>query len=84
MLADYGVSYAIIGHSERRRLFRETDAEVAARFRSAQDNGLTPILCVGESLEQREQGVTGQLVPLLWARTCFSRVRPAWLAMRGF
>lgn len=62
MLADYGVSYAIIGHSERRRLFRETDAEVAARFRSAQDNGLTPILCVGESLEQREQGVTGQTV----------------------
>lgn len=53
---DLGASYAIVGHSERRRLFAETDAVVAAKFRAAQDAGLTPILCIGETLEQRRSG----------------------------
>ena len=53
---DLGASYAIVGHSERRCLFAETDAVVAAKFRAAQGAGLTPILCVGETLEQRRRG----------------------------
>lgn len=53
---DLGATYAIVGHSERRRLFAETDAVVAAKFRAAQDAGLTPILCVGETLAQRRSG----------------------------
>ena len=53
---DLGASYAIVGHSERRRLFAETDAVAAAKFRAAQDAELTPILCLGETLEQRRRG----------------------------
>ena len=62
MLADYGVNYVIVGHSERREIFAETDQIVAAKFKAIQSNGLTPILCVGESLAQREQGVSVEVV----------------------
>jgi len=62
MLADVGCSHVIVGHSERRTLFGETDARVAAKFRAAQAQGLTPILCVGETLEQREAGRTQAVV----------------------
>jgi len=62
MLKEYGCQYAIVGHSERRSLYAETDAMVAARFAAARRNGLKPILCVGESLEEREQGVTEDVV----------------------
>lgn len=62
MLAEYGVHYVIVGHSERRELFSETDAIVAAKFMAAQASGLTPILCIGESLEQREQGASEAVV----------------------
>jgi triosephosphate isomerase len=62
MLAEYGVSYAIVGHSERREIFAESDQVVAAKFMAAQSSGLTPILCLGESLEQREQGVSEKIV----------------------
>jgi triosephosphate isomerase len=56
MLRDIGCSYVIVGHSARRALYGETDAIVAAKFQVAQRAGLTPILCVGETLEQREAG----------------------------
>jgi triosephosphate isomerase len=62
MLVDVGCSYVIVGHSERRTLFGETDALVARKVRAAHGNGLTPILCVGENLAQREGGETEQIV----------------------
>ena len=62
MLKAYGVEYAIIGHSERRQYFGETDEGVNKRAKAAHANGITPIICVGETLEQRESGVTAALV----------------------
>ncbi|NIQ44600.1 MAG: triose-phosphate isomerase, partial [Pseudomonas stutzeri] len=53
MLADIGCEYVIVGHSERRTLYGETSQQVADKFKAAQDAGLKPILCVGETLEQR-------------------------------
>ena len=61
MLASMGVPYVITGHSERRTLFGDTDVTVAQRTRAGLDAGLTVILCVGEYLEQREQGITAEL-----------------------
>lgn len=62
MLAEFGCRYAIVGHSERRQLFGETDAQVAQKFSAAQTGGLIPILCVGETLEAREAGRTETVV----------------------
>ncbi len=62
MLKDFGCSYVIIGHSERRTLFGETDAMVAEKFKAAQDAGLIPILCVGETLSEREANQTEAVV----------------------
>lgn len=62
MLKEMGVPYVIIGHSERRQYFGETDETVNKRVRAALDAGLKVILCVGEVLEQREQGVTFEVV----------------------
>ncbi|MEE8057412.1 MAG: triose-phosphate isomerase [Pseudomonadales bacterium] len=56
MLAEAGCQFAIVGHSERRLLYAESDQQVAAKFAAAQGVGLTPILCVGESLQQRNSG----------------------------
>lgn len=64
MLAEMGVKYVIIGHSERRQYFGETDLTVQKRVRAALNAGLTVILCVGETLEQREQGITGEICSL--------------------
>ena len=61
MLRELGVGYVILGHSERRTYFGDTDATVAKRVRGAIDAGLTAILCVGEYLEQREQGITAEI-----------------------
>lgn len=58
MLKEYGVEYAIVGHSERRQYFGETDESVNKRTLTALANGITPIVCVGETLEQRENGIT--------------------------
>jgi triosephosphate isomerase len=62
MLKDFGCRYVIVGHSERRQLFHESDAQVAAKFVAAVTHRLTPILCVGETLEEREAGRTEEVV----------------------
>jgi triosephosphate isomerase len=62
MLAEFGCRYVIVGHSERRQLYGETDAQVAAKFAAVRSAGMTPILCVGETLAQREAGETGAVV----------------------
>ena len=62
MLADLGCRFVIIGHSERRAYHGESDQTVAEKFTAARAVGLVPILCVGETLEEREQGITEQVV----------------------
>jgi len=62
MLREFGCSYVIVGHSERRALYGERDAVVVEKFRAAQAAGLVPILCVGENLAQREAGETDAVV----------------------
>ena len=62
MLTDFGCRYVIVGHSERRTLFGDMDDVVAAKFCAAQTAGLIPILCVGETLDQREAGTTVAVV----------------------
>lgn len=64
MLADLGVKYVIIGHSERRQYYGETDITVNKKVHAALKSGLYPIICVGESLEQREMNVTLELITL--------------------
>ena len=62
MVKDLGIEYVIIGHSERRAIYGETDEDVAAKFIALVDAGVTPILCVGETLEEREAGSTMKVV----------------------
>ena len=62
MLLAMGVTHAIVGHSERRQYFGETDETVNKRAKAALDANITPIICVGETLEQRESGVTDTIV----------------------
>ncbi|RFA30567.1 triose-phosphate isomerase [Alkalilimnicola ehrlichii] len=62
MLLDFGCRYAIVGHSERREYYAETDRQIAAKFAAAQRHGLTPILCVGETLQQREREETESVI----------------------
>ena len=64
MLKEMGVKYVIIGHSERRQYFGETDVTVNLRLKAALAEGLKVILCVGETLEQREQNITAELVAM--------------------
>jgi triosephosphate isomerase len=62
MLCEFGCNYAIVGHSERRSIFGESNAVVAAKFGAAMQAGLTPILCVGETLQERDAGAMEQVV----------------------
>ena len=64
MLEEMGVKYVIIGHSERRQYFNETDVNVNKKVKKAFEHNLLPIVCVGESLEQREQGITFERVAM--------------------
>ena len=84
MLQDFGCRYVIVGHSERRALFGDTDAIVAEKFIAAQSAGLTPILCCGETREQRETGMTTEVVGsqlhAVWARTGIAAFASAVIA----
>ncbi len=62
MLIDFGCTYVIVGHSERRTLFGEDNHSIAEKYAATQQAGLMPILCVGETLEQREAGATEQII----------------------
>ena len=62
MLKEFDVRYVILGHSERRSLFKETDAEIAQKVEVALKAHITPILCVGETLEERDAGITEQVI----------------------
>ena len=62
MLAEFGCRYVLVGHSERRQLFGETDATVAAKYAAALAQGVKPVLCVGETLAEREAGRTEEVV----------------------
>jgi len=62
MLVEFGCKYVILGHSERRALYHESDETVALKFEAALKAGLKPILCVGETLEEREAGITEEIV----------------------
>jgi triosephosphate isomerase len=62
MLREFGCRYVIVGHSERRGLYGETDLQIAAKFMAAQRAGLTPVLCAGETLEQRDRGDTEMVI----------------------
>lgn len=62
MLGEFGCRYVLVGHSERRQLFGESDAQVAAKFAAARGAGITPIVCLGETLPEREAGRTQDIV----------------------
>ncbi len=62
MLVELGCSMVLVGHSERRAMYGDTDARVAQKFMTAQAAGLTPVLCIGETLEQRESGQTEAVI----------------------
>ena len=91
MAAELGARYVLVGHSERRRLFFETDDIVAAKYRAALRAGLIPILCVGETLEERREGreavvVSSQLDAVLNASTAGSAIvayEPVWAIGTG-
>ena len=79
MITEAGAEYVIIGHSERRRWFGETDATVNRKLMAAIAAGLTPIVCVGETLEEREAEATGAVVARQ-VDTAFADVRPEQVA----
>ncbi|MCZ6830301.1 MAG: triose-phosphate isomerase [Gammaproteobacteria bacterium] len=91
MLADLGCDWVILGHSERRQYFAESSELVAAKYSSVRATGLTPIVCVGETLQQREQGkaqevVAGQLQVLMDSPLSASDViayEPVWAIGTG-
>jgi len=62
MLAEFGCRYVLVGHSERRQIYGESDAQVADKFGAVRKAGMTPVLCLGETLEEREKGRTEEVV----------------------
>jgi triosephosphate isomerase len=62
MLKDYGCRYVLVGHSERRALFQESEKFVAEKFHHAKDHAMIPVFCVGETLDQRQRGLTEQVI----------------------
>ena len=62
MLREFSCRYVLVGHSERRALYGESDAVVAAKFAAAQASGMQQVLCVGESLAERQSGLTGEVI----------------------
>jgi triosephosphate isomerase len=91
MLAEFGCRYVLVGHSERRQLHGESDAQVAAKFAAAQAAGITPILCVGETLDERDAGNTEAVVArqlnAILKRTAFENAvlayEPVWAIGTG-
>lgn len=83
MLTDLGVTYVILGHSERRQLFGETDEAVNAKVHAAIANGLLPIVCVGETLEEREAALTDNVV-IVQTQRAVANVAPERLASLVF
>jgi triosephosphate isomerase (TIM) len=91
MIKELGCRYVIVGHSERRKLYGESDAQVAAKFAAAQAAGLAPILCVGETLDEREAGrteeVVGRQLDTVLNKTTFGKAvlayEPVWAIGTG-
>jgi triosephosphate isomerase (TIM) len=87
MLAELGCRYVIVGHSERRQLYGETDAQVAAKYAAARKAGLTPILCVGETLAERDAGHTTEVVARQLGAAAFAggvvAYEPVWAIGTG-
>jgi len=87
MLAEFGCRYVIVGHSERRQLYGESDAQVAAKFAAVRSGGLTPILCIGETLAEREAGRTEAVVARQLDAVKFERgvlaYEPVWAIGTG-
>jgi len=88
MLREFDCRYVLVGHSERRQLFGESDAQVAAKFTAVAAAGMTPILCVGETLAERESGRTEEVVARQLAAVKFSvgavlAYEPVWAIGTG-
>ena len=87
MLVEFGCRYVIVGHSERRQLYGETDSQVGAKYAAARKAGLTPIVCVGETLEEREAGRTEEVVARQLAAVPFAEgvlaYEPVWAIGTG-
>jgi triosephosphate isomerase len=87
MLLDVGCTHAIVGHSERRRLFGDTDASVAAKVKAAQAAGLIPVLCVGETLDERDAGYAQRRiraqVEAAFQPGCIVAYEPVWAIGTG-
>jgi len=87
MLNEFGCRYVIVGHSERRQLYGESDAQVGAKYKAARAAGLTPIVCVGETLAEREAGRTEEVVGRQLAAVAFAggvmAYEPVWAIGTG-
>ncbi len=87
MLKELGCRYVIVGHSERRQIYGESDAQVAAKFAAVRAAGMTPILCVGETLAEREAGRTEEVVARQLGAVAFKQgvlaYEPVWAIGTG-